>query len=180
MAVVVALIRGVNVGGNRKLPMDTLRAICGALGHEGTVTYIQSGNAVFRTKKRDLLNVAAELECAIHASLGFRPAVALRTREEMAEIVAANPFAGREGLDPARLLVTFLTRDPGEEARARVRGLDIAPEELHARGRELYTCYQNGPGHTKINTGAIDRAIGLPGTARNWNTVLKLAAMANQ
>lgn len=178
MPVVVGLLRGVNVGGNCKLPMATLRSLCDALGHEGAVTYIQSGNVVFRTKKRDLAKVATDLEDAIQAEVGFRPAVALRTSAALAEVIAANPFRDREGLQGGRLLVTFLMKDPGEAAREKVRGVDVGPEELYAVGSELYTYYVEGLGKTKLPFRLVDKAIGCSGTARNWNTVLKLAEMA--
>lgn len=177
MPVVIALLRGVNVGGHCKLPMATLRAICEQLGHEGAVTYIQSGNAVFRTK-RDLGSVAGELEAAIEAKVGFRPAVALRTMDQMQAVIAANPFAGRASIDPARLLVTFLVKDPGEAARERARAIDVAPEELHAIGSEMFIYFANGLGRTKLPWKALERSIDCPGTGRNWNTVLKLLEIA--
>jgi uncharacterized protein (DUF1697 family) len=178
MPVVIALLRGVNVGGNCQLPMVKLREICGSLGLEDTVTYIQSGNAVFRTKQRNLCGLAREMEGAIEAAVGFRPAVALRTLAEWEALIEANPFAGREGLLPARLLVTFLVADPGDEGRRRVSSIDASPEEMHAIGSELYIYFVEGVGKTKLPFKAIDKALGAAGTARNWNTVLKLRDLA--
>jgi len=178
MPVVVGLLRAVNLGPTNKISMETLRAICGSLGLENAATYIQSGNVVFRTKKRDLAKLALELEAAIKAQCGFQSPVVLRTAEDMVGVIARNPFEGREGLKPGWLQVTFLSKDPGEAGRARVRAIDTDPEELHAVGSELYTYYANGVGQSKLQHKAVERAIGCSGTARNWNTVLKLAEMA--
>jgi uncharacterized protein (DUF1697 family) len=160
--------------------MAKLREICVSLGLEDTLTYIQSGNAVFRTKQRNLSKLARDLEAAIDAAVGFRPAVALRTLAAWETVIKANPFGGREGLLPARLLVTFLVADPGDEGRKRVSGIDVSPEEMYAIGSELYTYFVEGVGKTKLPFKAIDKALGVPGTARNWNTVLKLREMARK
>lgn len=177
MPAFVGLLRGVNVTGYHKVSMEKLRTICESLGHEKVATYIQSGNVVFRSRKKDRAKLAAEMEAAIEFEFGFRPAVVIRSLEEMEAVVANNPFAGREGINPAKLAVTFLPRDPGEEARARVRAVDVSPEELYAIGSELITYYQEGIGASKMPHKAVERAIGCQGTARNWNTVLKLREM---
>lgn len=158
--------------------MQTLRDICSLLGHQGTVTYIQSGNAVFRTEERDLAKLAAGLENAVYAECGFRPAASLRTVSDLRAVVASNPFGHRDDLIHSRLLVTFLCRDPGDAARHAVRAIDASPEELHVIGSEIYTCYVAGIGKSKLNGKAVERAIGCAGTARNWTTVLKLLEVA--
>jgi uncharacterized protein (DUF1697 family) len=89
-----------------------------------------------------------------------------------------NPFASRHGIEPAKLLVSFLASDPGKDARDNLTELDTRGEELHARGSELYIYYKNGMGKTKLTSAAIDKILNTPATARNWNTVLKLHEMA--
>src|SRR5258708_1641774 len=112
MPAVISMLRGVNVGGHRKVGMEALRTLYESLGFEDPQTYIQSGNVVFRTKARDLVAVAARIEDAIGESYGFRPDVILRTAAELRDAITRNPFAARPGIDPAKLLVMFLSRHP--------------------------------------------------------------------
>src|SRR5512145_117623 len=101
MTTVVSLLRGVNVGGHHKLPMDKLRALHESLGHRDVRTYIQSGNVVLRTSARSLPRLATEIGDAIERTFGFRCDVVLRTAADMRAVVERSPFAGRPGLDPA-------------------------------------------------------------------------------
>ena len=117
MTAVVALLRGVNVGGHNKIGMDALREICAALNVRNPQTYIQSGNVVFGTAERNLIQLARCIEDGIEKRFGFRPHVILRTCSEMREVIARNPFATRLGLEPAKLAVFFLR---GRSARKSV------------------------------------------------------------
>src|SRR5436309_15835190 len=123
MPVIVSMLRGVNVGGNHKIKMEALRALYESLGFSDVQTYIQSGNVVFRTKATGLAALGKKIEDGIEAQFGFRPAVILRTMEELRTAIAGCPFAGREGMEPGKLLVTFLSAAPKEEARVKVGGL---------------------------------------------------------
>ena len=99
----------------------------------------------------------------------------------MKGVVARNPFARRRGIEPARLLVTFLAADPGEEARGKVRRMKAGPpEELYVDGRELYVYFPNGMGRSKLPVAAIEKALQTTGTARNWNSVSKLLELAEE
>ncbi len=180
MRVAIALLRAVNVGGRNRIGMDDLRSICESLGLRDVETYVQSGNAVFRTAAGSLDRLAARMEDAIGKRLGFRPAVILRTAPELRETIARNPFAARGGLDPARLLVTFLAAEPSAEARAKLAAIRASPEEMHLAGRELFVYYPNGAGRSKFPQAAVERALKIAGTARNWNTVTKLAGIAQR
>jgi uncharacterized protein (DUF1697 family) len=178
MPAVIALLRGVNVGGNNMIKMEALRSLCGSLGLKDAQTYVQSGNVVFRCKASNLPKLAAQIESAIEAEVGFRPSVILRTTAEWKDAIARNPFAGREGIEPGKLLLYALASDPGDEARARVRAIPAAPEELHIHSRELYIYFPNGQGRPKLSMPAVERSLKVPGSGRNWNTVLKLLEMA--
>jgi uncharacterized protein (DUF1697 family) len=101
MPVVICLLRGVNLGGHSKIKMDMLRTLCESLGLENPQTYIQSGNVVFKTKQRNLKQLAGKIEEAIEGKVGFRPDVILRTVAELAETLAKNPFAKRRDLNRA-------------------------------------------------------------------------------
>lgn len=180
MAVVVALLRGVNIGGHHKVRMTELRALCESLGLRGTRTHLQSGNVVFRTRERDLVRLSRRIEEAIEREAGFRPAVILRTCGELREAVAKNPFAARRGLDPSKLAVVFLASDPGQEIRDAVLKIPAEPEEVRIGGREMYVYFPNGMGRPKLKIPLIERTLKTPMTGRNWNTARRLLEIAEE
>src|ERR1019366_2567195 len=130
MAVIISMLRAVNVGAHHRIKMDALRALYEPLELRDPQTYVQSGNVVFRTDKRDLVALAKRIEDAIERGFGFRPTVILRTSGELRDAIARNPFAKRSGIEPSRLLVYFLASDPGAEIRNKVLSLKTEPEEL--------------------------------------------------
>lgn len=172
------MLRAVNVGGNNKIKMDELRLLFDSIGLKQASTYIQSGNAVFTSQDRDPKKLAAKIEAAIEKAFGFRPTVILRSSLQLDDILQRNPFAARPEVAPNKLLVTFLASDPGDKARHKVAEIKVAPEELFVDGCELFTYYPNGSGTSKIPMALIERTLGTPGTARNWNTVVKLSEIA--
>src|SRR5437879_4375171 len=158
MTVVISMLRGVNVGGHNKIKMDALRALYESLKLREAQTYVQSGNVIFRTDERDIARLAKRIEDGIERKLGFRPDVILRTATEMREVIARNPFAKRRGIEPSKLLVSFLASDPGAEAREKVRQMKCDPEELRIEGREMYIYFPNGVGRSKLSLVRIDKA----------------------
>jgi uncharacterized protein (DUF1697 family) len=106
--------------------------------------------------------------------------VIVRTAAEMREVVAKNPFAKRRGIEPSKLLVSFLASDPGEEAREKVRQMKCDPEELQIAGQELYIYFPNGIGRSKLPWAGFEKALKTPGTGRNWNSVTKMMEMAEK
>jgi uncharacterized protein (DUF1697 family) len=184
MAVIVAMLRGVNVGGHNQIKMEALRALCESLGLRDAQTYLQSGNVVFRTNevrtKRNLAALARRMEDAIEQSFGFRPAVIVRTITELRDTIARNPFARRRGIDPGKLLVTFLADEPSAESHGKVLKIKAGPEELFVDGREVYIYFPNGMGRTKLSWPTIAKMLGTSGTGRNWNSVTKLLEMAEK
>jgi uncharacterized protein (DUF1697 family) len=178
MPVVISMLRGVNVGGHNKIKMEALRALCQSLKLRDACTYIQSGNIIFRTEERDLSRLAKRIEDEIERNYGFRPDVILRSSSELREVIAKNPFAKRRGIEPRRLLVTFLASDPGEQAREQVLKIKTDPEELRIDGREVYIYYPNGMARPKLPWAVIEKMLKTRGTGRNWNSVTKLLEMA--
>lgn len=176
METVVGLLRGVNVVGRNKLPMQTLREICEWLKFEDPRTYLQSGNVVFRTRRKPAA-AAAALEEEIEARLGFRPAVIARTAAQIAATVDGLPVGLSGELDRSKLLVMFLAGDPaaGAVEKIALRGL---PEQVEVRGSEVYIYFPDGVGRSKLSTALLERAFGGPMTGRNWNTVLALRGLA--
>ena len=174
------MLRGVNVGGHNKLKMDDLRALCESLGLRNPQTFIQSGNVVFQTKERNLAALAKRIENAIERSFGFRPAVIVRTSAELKDVIARNPFTKRRGIDPSRLLITFLASDPSAEAREQVLKIKVEPEELRIDGREVYIYYPNGMARPKLPWTTLEKTLKTSGTSRNWNSVTKLLEIAEK
>lgn len=181
MTAVISLLRGVNVGGHHLIKMEALRALYGSLGLLDAQTYVQSGNVVFRTsKKGDFGSLAARIESAIEQTFGFRPGVILRSSSDLRDVLARNPFAQRSGIEPGKLLVGFLATESTAQARERIRAMPPVPEEVHIDGRELYIYFPNGMGRPKLSMPSLDKALKIPCTGRNWNTVTKLLEMAER
>jgi len=107
MPVLISMLRGVNVGGHNKIKMDALCAVYKALKFEDPLTYVQSGNVIFRTREKNSAALAKKIQDAIERKFGFRPAVILRTTDEIRKAVAATPFPASRKLEPGKILVTF-------------------------------------------------------------------------
>jgi uncharacterized protein (DUF1697 family) len=180
MAVVISMLRAVNLAGHHRIKMDALRELYTSLKLRHPETYVQSGNVIFETQERDLERQAKRIERAIEKEFGFHADVIVRTPAQMRDVVARNPFAKRRDIEPGKLIVTFLAGDPGEPAREAVRKVKIGPEELRIEGRELYVYFPDGMGRSKLPVAAISRMLKVPGTARNWNSVTKMLEMAEQ
>ncbi len=180
MPVIISMLRGVNVGAHNRIKMEALRKLYESLGLRDPQTYVQSGNVVFRTDKRDLVALAKRIEDAIERGFGFRSSVILRTSSELRDVIARNPFAKRSGIEPTKLLVNFLASDPGAEVRDKVLSLKIEPEELRMEGRELYIYFPNGMARPKMSWAVLEKTLNIPGTGRNWNSVTKLLEMAER
>jgi uncharacterized protein (DUF1697 family) len=180
MAVIISMLRGVNVGAHNRIKMDALRAICESLGLQDVQTYVQSGNVVFRTKEKNLAKLARRMESAIEQKAGFRPDIILRTTSEMRAAVARNPFAKRHDIEPSKLLVSFLAEEPEAAAAKKLKDIKADPEELYLNGRELYIYYPNGMARPNVAWMSVIKSLKITGTGRNWNSVLKLLEMAEK
>ncbi len=180
MPVIISMLRGVNVGAHNRIKMEALRALYESIGLRDPQTYVQSGNVVFRTDRRDLAVLAKCIEDAIEKNFGFRPAVILRTSSELRDVIASNPFAKRSGIEPNKFLVHFIASDPGAEIRDKVLQLKTDPEELRIHGRELYIYFPNGMARPKMSWAVLEKTLNTPGTGRNWNSVVNLLEMAEK
>jgi uncharacterized protein (DUF1697 family) len=160
--------------------MDALRAVYESLKLEDVRTFIQSGNVIFRTKEKNLPALAKKIQAAIEGKFGFHVEVILRTADELRQAIAANPFAKRRDVEPAKLLITFLFAEPGAEAHSTLPGLKSHPEELHLKGRELYIYFPNGMGKTKLPWSSVEKLLKVTGTARNLNSAVKMLAIAEE
>ena len=170
-----ALLKGVNVGGNRKLPMAELRALVEGLGYGNVRTLLASGNVVF-----DAPGAAATIVASLAAALvdsGCKTDILLRDLAEIDAVIAANPFPGAAADHPSHLLVVF-HRDPFPAGLIdKVADIYTGPEHLHAEGRELFVDYPENIGESKLDRAMAKLKFPAIATGRNWNTVNKLRAM---
>ena len=166
----IAFLRGVNVGGNKRVEMARLRALMEELGYTDVRTYVNSGNVVFSGPRRS----EQHLETAIAKAFGFEVPVVLRSRDELADVVAANPL--REiATDPAKHLVVFCAA----KASTDLEPADFAPETFVIRGREVYLWAPGGIGTSPLAKLLAAKSLGDKSTARNWRTVEKLLELAD-
>jgi uncharacterized protein (DUF1697 family) len=174
MARTVALLRGINVGGNKKVPMAQLREVLTELGYSDVKTYVNSGNVVFGGRKAS----QRRIEDALEETFGWRIPVVLRTREELAAVLEADPH-GRIASNPSRYLVSFSgSAEPLDASKVD----DVTPgpnEALAIIGREAYLWLPDGVHASPLAKAIVDRRFGVVLTARNWRTVEKLYAMTD-
>lgn len=179
MARYVALLRGINVGGNKKVPMARLRELLQGLGYTDVATLLQSGNAVFTSQEKNPAQLVNRIEAAIAGEFGFEVAVVVRTRDELAAVIKANPLPGAEEA-PSQFLVTFLSDVPEPKRLQEINPAAYLPDEFRVVGREIYARFPNGIGDSKLATVLSGPRLGVTPTARNWSTVTKLLELADR
>lgn len=174
----VALLRGVNVGKAKRVPMAELRALLAGLGYARVATLLNSGNAVFRAAKGSAAKHAADIAAAIATQLGVEVPVIVKSAKELADIVAENPIRAEVG-DPSRFLVAFVQDPNSLRGLAAIEPL-VVPPEAFAFGRQAaYLLCAGGILQSKAAEALLGKA-GRSATTRNWATVLKLHALANE
>ncbi|HWE45170.1 MAG TPA: DUF1697 domain-containing protein [Caulobacteraceae bacterium] len=176
MSQFIALLRGVNVGGNGKLPMTELKALLIELGYDNPRTLLQSGNAVFGASRTKPDALETKLHKAIVERFAVNTELFVRTPQEWDAVVAGNPFKAEAINDPARLVAWVMKAPATAKAVEALRASNKGTEVVQAKDRTLYIYYPDGQGHSKL---AMDRHMPSRGTGRNWNTVLKLQAMVS-
>ena len=172
----VALFRGINIGGKNILPMKDLVQILDGMGCERVKTYIQSGNAVFRTKENQATRIAAEISSKILQHHGFKPKVLLLSGTELEDAIKNNPFQTMEG---KTLHFFFLESTPVHPDLDELERVKSNSEEFKLDNNIFYLYAPDGVGRSKLAS-RIERSLGVPATARNWNTVGKLIGMVKQ
>lgn len=176
MAINVALLRGINVGGNKKIAMADLRGFLAKLGLAGAKSLLQSGNLVFRSDARtDELEKLLEAEA--EKRLGLQTDFFVRTAQDWKAIIDSNPFPAAAKSDPSHLVVMFLKEAPDAKSVRALQAAISGPETVLSEGKQAYITYPAGIGNSRLTVGVIDRMLGTRGTGRNWNTVLKLGAL---
>ena len=180
MATYIGLVRAINLAGRNVVAMGDLRDLMAALGLEDARTLLQSGNVVFRSSVASTSRIERLLEEGAAERLGLSLVFFVRSAAEWARVIAANPFPDEAKNDPARLFAVVLKEAPGRAAVAALQKAIKGREVVRAKGREAFITYPDGQGRSKLTMALIERHLGSAGTARNWNTVLKLAAVAGE
>jgi uncharacterized protein (DUF1697 family) len=171
----VALLRGINLAGKKKVPMARLRELAVDLDMADPQTYVQSGNLVFETDL-DESQVVGGLQDALRSEFGFEVEVITRSAAEMSAIASSHPFSDL-GLEDRLLQVAFLDRLPEVEVRELIGAEEFAPDRLEGDGREVYLAYPGGSARSKLGHALLESRLGVSVTLRNWRTVKKLAEM---
>lgn len=177
MAIHVGLLRAVNLAGLNKVGMADLRDLLTAIGMEDVRTLLQSGNVVFRSGAQTAAQLEAVLEKALAKRLGLETEFFVRNAADWKAMIAANPFPAEAKRDPGHLLVLFLKDAPPAENVTALQNAIKGREVVKAKGRQLYAVYPDGVGRSRLTSALIERKLGMRGTGRNWNTVLKLGAL---
>jgi uncharacterized protein (DUF1697 family) len=173
----ILLLRGINIGPNRRVAMPKLREALAAAGMKDVETYVQSGNVVVSSRKSPD-NLARETQRAIADEFGFDVDVVARTRDELGDVVKRNPL-GDVADNPKRYQVSFLSEQPDPDVVADLAKLALESERLVADGRELYAWHPEGVARSKLWAALAGKKLGVTATARNWTTVTTLLEMAD-
>ena len=177
MASHVALLRAVNVAGHAMVSMSDLRDVFTQLGLSDVRSLLQSGNLVFDSSARAAPRLERLLETELRARLALQTDVFVRTAEQWRAVVANNPCPDEAARDPSHLLAVFLKDAPGAPSVKALQAAVVGPEIVKADGQQLYIVYPNGIGRSRLTSTLIEKKLGTRATGRNWNTVLKLAAL---
>jgi uncharacterized protein (DUF1697 family) len=178
MPTYISMLRGINVVGHKPVNMNKLRALFEGLGCKQVRTYIQSGNVVFKAARQAPENLSKQIEEKILSDFGFPVWVISKTSEEMGGALHDNPFLQENGIDPLKLHVTFLSQAPAPAALRKLDTLAAEPDRFRCFRREIYLHCPNGYGRTKLSNNALEKALSVTATTRNWRTVNKLYEMA--
>ncbi len=177
MTIYIAMLRGINVSGQKIIKMERLRAMFGDMSFANVKTYVQSGNVIFETDE-PAASLSAKIQKRILKDFGFEVTVLTKSGKEMADIVKRNPFVKDKAIDQTRLYVTFLSDDPPKNALELLRPLVAGEEEIHIVKRAVYFYCPESYGNTRLSNNAIEKKLGCGATTRNWNTTKTLLEMA--
>lgn len=179
MPIYIAMLRGINVSGQKIIKMEHLRASFETLGFRGVETYVQSGNVIFETAKNSSESLSRKIGERILRDFGFPVSIVLKTSKNLEKVIQGNPFARKKTIDPSKLHVTFLSEPPSRSALRRLQVLSAEPDQFRLAGQEIYLYCPDGYGRTKLSNSAFERILSVAATTRNWRTLNKLFEMAS-
>jgi uncharacterized protein (DUF1697 family) len=177
MPVYIAMLRGINVGGHKRIKMEQLRASFEELSFEQVKTYIQSGNVVFKARKTSISVLSRSIEKQILGDFGFAVSVISRSSDEIAKAIEVNPFIKERGIAMEKLHVMFLSAAPNPSALQKLTDLTAAPDRFCCLDREIYFYLPNGVSGSVLMKSLVDRVLAVATTTRNWKTVNSIHQM---
>ena len=177
MQTYIALLRGINVSGQKKIKMADLREYLEELGFQDIQTYIQSGNIVFRSKKMTSNNLEILIKNKIQEKYGFEVPVIVITPDEIKHTANNNPFEKDNTKDPKKFCVVFLQEQPYQENIEKLKEYDYSPEEYVLSEKIIYYYAANGAGNAKMNNNFFENKLKVKASSRNWRTTNKLLEM---
>lgn len=180
MATYIALLRAVNLGAHNKVSMADLKALLARLGMKNPQSLLQSGNLVFESPAGPTAPLEQLLESGAAKRLGLDTPIYVRTAAEWQQAIADNPFPKEAKRDPGHMVLMALRDAPPPAAVKALQAAIKGREVVIAKGRHAYFVYPDGIGNSKLTLKLIEKHLGTTGTARNWNTVLKLGALTEK
>ena len=178
MPIYIAMLRGINVSGQKIIKMEKLRASFETLGFNSVRTYVQSGNVIFQASKTSSDILSKSIEGKILSNFGFSVPLVLRSSDEMKKIANDNPFLTDRGIDHSKLHITFLSELPAKAVLGKLNALNAVPDQFRIKGREVYLYCPNGYGRSKLSNASFEKLLSVQATTRNWKTVKTLVEMS--
>lgn len=180
MKTYIAILRGINVSGHKKIKMDALRTSLLKLNFQEIETYIQSGNIVFQYKKTSTIRLANLIAKKILEDFGFEVPVIVKEPDEIESVLKNNPFLNQRKEDVTRLYVTFLSGEPSKAGLSKIKEGDYDEDEFAVFDNVIFLFCPKSYGNTKLNNNFFENKLKVVATTRNWNSVIKLADMAQK
>jgi uncharacterized protein (DUF1697 family) len=178
MSTYITMVRGINVGGAKKVLMKDLAALYESCGFTNVRTYVQSGNVILDSSEKNPDAIAKTVEKKIERKYKFHVDVVVRTGKDLEKVIAGNPFSKKHGTDIIRLYVTFLPDAPDQQAVQGLATVKSGADQYAVIGREVFLFCPDGYGRTKLTNNLLESKLKRVATTRNWNTVTTLYAMA--
>jgi uncharacterized protein (DUF1697 family) len=180
VAAYIAMLRGINVSGQKIVRMQDLRELCAVLGFRSVATYLQSGNIVFLNEEKPSFGLSKGIGEAILHEFGFAVPVFVKTLKEMKGVIEGNPFLKERGIDRSKLHVTFLAEAAPQSARKNLERLPAKRDQFCVGRQQIYLYCPDGYGNTKFSNTALEKVLCVAATTRNWKTVSTLYEMASK
>ena len=172
MTIFLSILRGINVSGQKKVPMAELKSLYEELNLKNITTYIQSGNVIF--KNQNAKDLSQKIEKKIFEKYNFNVPVIIRTTNEMQVLINENPFLKEKNIDPDKLHITYLAENPKQENIENLKKYNYQPDRFFISGKEVYLFCPNGYGSTKLTTNFFENKLKVPASTRNWRTTNEL------
>jgi uncharacterized protein (DUF1697 family) len=174
----IALLRGINVSGQKMIKMEALRSIFESMGYQEVNTYIQSGNVIFKGKEKDPQYICEAVEQGLAAALGYSVPVIIRTVDELSEVIEKIPFDLSLLTDKERVYVSLLSEKPAHEAIEALNSVENEIDTIKLIGREVYILCRKGYGESQFSNNFLEKKLKVRATTSNWTSVNKIYQLA--